>query len=134
MLLNFDCYFSYHHVEIFSQLKTEYVVPLVLWLCHESCEETGMHICQNIARVYFRWRSEISTLIFSGGLFEVGGGHMCKLRWERTQGAALRAKGQSMKPENVRDNWSKVTDFTDSESFTVRPVNSRNLLTRSSSV
>ena len=47
--------------DITDALKPEYVSPLVAWLCHESCEETG-------------------------GLFEVGGGLFAKLRWERTEG------------------------------------------------
>ena len=29
------------HVDILENLKPEYVSPLVLWLCHEQCEETG---------------------------------------------------------------------------------------------
>ena len=27
--------------EIVDALKPDYVVPLVAWLCHESCTETG---------------------------------------------------------------------------------------------
>jgi hypothetical protein len=43
-------------------LKPEYIVPLVAYLCHESCEETG-------------------------SVFELGAGWIAKLRWQRTQGA-----------------------------------------------
>lgn len=27
--------------DLIEALKPEYVAPLVLWLCHESCEENG---------------------------------------------------------------------------------------------
>lgn len=67
-------------------LKPEYVAPLVLWLCHESCEENG-------------------------GLFEVGAGWIGKLRWERTLGAIVRQKNHPMTPEAVKANWKKICDF-----------------------
>src|SRR5271166_5807582 len=51
--------------ELIDALRPEYVSPLVAFLCHESCTETG-------------------------GLFEVGGGYFAKLRWERTQGKTLK--------------------------------------------
>uniref|UniRef100_A0A8C3VRH3 Peroxisomal multifunctional enzyme type 2 n=1 Tax=Catagonus wagneri TaxID=51154 RepID=A0A8C3VRH3_9CETA len=73
--------------EGFSEaLKPDYVAPLVLWLCHESCEENG-------------------------SLFEVGAGWIGKLRWERTLGAIVRQKNQPMTPEAVRANWEKICDF-----------------------
>ncbi|KAL6043134.1 hypothetical protein STEG23_019315, partial [Scotinomys teguina] len=73
--------------DIVEALKPEYVAPLVLWLCHESCEENG-------------------------GLFEVGAGWIGKLRWERTLGAIVRQKNQPMTPEAVRANWGKICDFS----------------------
>lgn len=45
-----------------AMLKPEYVVPLVAYLCHPSCEETG-------------------------SVFELGGGYIAKLRWQRSAGA-----------------------------------------------
>nr|XP_026235274.1 peroxisomal multifunctional enzyme type 2 isoform X2 [Urocitellus parryii] len=72
--------------DLFEALKPEYVAPLVLWLCHESCEENG-------------------------GLFEVGAGWIGKLRWERTLGAIARQKNQPMTPEAVKANWEKICDF-----------------------
>ncbi|XP_069348854.1 peroxisomal multifunctional enzyme type 2 isoform X4 [Eulemur rufifrons] len=72
--------------DIVEALKPDYVAPLVLWLCHESCEENG-------------------------GLFEVGAGWIGKLRWERTLGATVRQKNQPMTPEAVKANWKKICDF-----------------------
>jgi len=42
--------------EVLENIKPEYVAPLVAYLCHDSCEETG-------------------------SLFEVGAGYVAKLRW-----------------------------------------------------
>uniref|UniRef100_A0AAX7TYU0 Peroxisomal multifunctional enzyme type 2 n=1 Tax=Astatotilapia calliptera TaxID=8154 RepID=A0AAX7TYU0_ASTCA len=73
--------------DLVASLKPEYVAPLVLWLCHEQCQENG-------------------------GLFEVLKLSLY-LRWERTQGYIVRQKNQSMKPESIRDHWEKICDFTD---------------------
>ncbi|MBZ0120219.1 MAG: SDR family NAD(P)-dependent oxidoreductase [Sandaracinaceae bacterium] len=75
--------------EITDALRPEYVSPLVLWLCHESCEETG-------------------------GLFEVGGGYFGKLRWERALGKMYRT-GRTISPEDVRDAFKTIGDFGKSE-------------------
>ncbi len=72
--------------EAIDALKPEYVSPLVAYLCHESCNETG-------------------------GLFEVGGGLFTKLRWERTEGQLFRP-GRAITPESVQSVWSKVVDFS----------------------
>ncbi|KAM9858348.1 peroxisomal multifunctional enzyme type 2 [Aulostomus maculatus] len=74
--------------DLVASLKPEYVAPMVLWLCHEECQENG-------------------------GLFEVGAGWIGKLRWERSQGCIMRQKNQTISPEAVRDQWDKVCDFTD---------------------
>jgi 3-hydroxyacyl-CoA dehydrogenase/3a,7a,12a-trihydroxy-5b-cholest-24-enoyl-CoA hydratase len=71
--------------ELIDALRPEYVSPLVAWLAHESCDATG-------------------------GLYEVGGGFMAKLRWERTQGRTWRL-GRAITPEGVRDSWGEITDF-----------------------
>uniref|UniRef100_A0A3Q2ZFH7 Peroxisomal multifunctional enzyme type 2 n=1 Tax=Kryptolebias marmoratus TaxID=37003 RepID=A0A3Q2ZFH7_KRYMA len=80
--------------DLVASLKPEYVSPLVVWLCHEQCQENG-------------------------GLFEVGAGWIAKLRWERTQGSIVRQKNKPMTPEAVRDQWDKICDFTNS----VKPSN-----------
>jgi len=46
--------------DILKTVQPELVVPLVAYLCHESCQETG-------------------------SVFEVGGGFVAKLRWQRTE-------------------------------------------------
>uniref|UniRef100_A0A8D0B8T4 Peroxisomal multifunctional enzyme type 2 n=1 Tax=Salvator merianae TaxID=96440 RepID=A0A8D0B8T4_SALMN len=73
--------------DLLDAFKPEYVAPLVLWLCHESCQENS-------------------------GLFEVGAGWIGKLRWERSLGAILRQKNLAMTPEAVRDEWEKICDFS----------------------
>ncbi|NWH37738.1 DHB4 enzyme, partial [Chloropsis hardwickii] len=72
--------------DLVDAFKPEYVAPLVVWLCHESCAENG-------------------------SLFEVGAGWIGKLRWERSLGAIVRGKNHPMTPEAVRDKWEKVCDF-----------------------
>ena len=74
--------------DLFDAVKPELVTPLVAWLCHEDCEETG-------------------------GLFEVGGGLFAKLRWERAEGKVFRV-GRPVPPESVRDAWKQITDFSTS--------------------
>jgi 3-hydroxyacyl-CoA dehydrogenase/3a,7a,12a-trihydroxy-5b-cholest-24-enoyl-CoA hydratase len=71
--------------DLLKALKTEYVAPLVAYLCHESCSENGQ-------------------------LFEVGAGWVSKLRWQRTQGVFL---GDKISAEGIAKEWNKVTDFTD---------------------
>jgi 3-hydroxyacyl-CoA dehydrogenase/3a,7a,12a-trihydroxy-5b-cholest-24-enoyl-CoA hydratase len=73
--------------EVVDALKPEYVSPVVLYLGHEDCKETG-------------------------GLFEVGGGFVAKLRWERTRGKIWKL-GRAIQPENIQKAWSEITDFAD---------------------
>lgn len=75
-------------------LKAKYVSPLMLWLCHGDCSD-------------------------SGGLYECGAGWMGKLRWERTDGCVVRKKTEDVSPEDVRANWAKICDF----SKTHHPIN-----------
>jgi len=75
--------------DITDALQPGLVSPLVLWLCHEECEENG-------------------------GLFEVGGGYFGKLRWERAVGQMYRT-GRNVTPEDVRRSWSVITGFDNAE-------------------
>ncbi|MEI7465408.1 MAG: SDR family oxidoreductase [Burkholderiales bacterium] len=75
--------------EQLAPMSAELVSPLVAWLCHDSCTETG-------------------------GLFEVGGGFIAKLRWERTAGAYLDLGGADA-VEQVAGAWDRITDFSDSD-------------------
>ncbi|XP_061116821.1 peroxisomal multifunctional enzyme type 2 [Conger conger] len=74
--------------DLLESLKAEYVAPLVLWLCHDQCTD-------------------------SGSLFEAGAGWIGKLRWERAQGSIVRRGGRAMTPEAVREEWDQICDFTD---------------------
>lgn len=70
-------------------LKPELVTPLVVYLASEQCQVTG-------------------------GLFEVGGGWISRLRWERTEGHTFPAPGGHT-PEDVAAHWEAINDFSRSE-------------------
>uniref|UniRef100_H2YTE3 Peroxisomal multifunctional enzyme type 2 n=1 Tax=Ciona savignyi TaxID=51511 RepID=H2YTE3_CIOSA len=78
--------------DVGKDMKVEYIMPLVVFLCHDSCLETG-------------------------GVFELAGGHICKLRWQRTKGAVLREPGKPMLPEVVKENWDQVIDWSEPETI-----------------
>lgn len=74
--------------DILENLKPDWVVPLVAVLVHPSnTNETG-------------------------SIFEVGGGHIAKLRWERAKGALLKT-GPSLTPGAILRNWNNVNDFSE---------------------
>jgi len=74
--------------EVMDALDPVRVAPLVAYLCHESCQENGKK-------------------------YEVGGGWMAEVRWERTQGVML-PLSHAITPEDVASKWDEITDFTDS--------------------
>ncbi|KAK4309770.1 hypothetical protein Pmani_018617 [Petrolisthes manimaculis] len=79
--------------DMLEELKPEFVAPVVSWLCHEDCHDTG-------------------------GLYVTGGGWVSKFRWENTTGVMCReSRVSAMTPETVRDNWDKICDFTNSENL-----------------
>jgi len=76
--------------DMLNALKPEFVAPVVAYLAHESCEETG-------------------------GLFELGAGWVAKLRWARAKGGIL-PPGE-ISPEGVQKIWPKVIDVTSDPDF-----------------
>ena len=71
--------------EVTEAVKPEYVSPLVAYLCHQSCD-------------------------VNGAIFEVGGGWIARLRWQRSEGATFDAPGAHT-PEDVIENWERINDF-----------------------
>lgn len=76
--------------EVLDALKPEWVVPLVAVLTHSSNETE------------------------TGSIFEAGGGHIAKLRWERAKGMLLRAD-DSYTPGALLQKWNGVADFSQPE-------------------
>lgn len=73
--------------DMLAHLRPDWVVPLVATLVHKS------------------------NTTETGGIFEVGAGHMAKLRWERSSGLLLKAD-DSYTPSAIIKNWNKVVDFS----------------------
>ena len=70
--------------------KAEYVAPLVVYLAHEDCQE-------------------------SGTIFEASAGSFKKLRWERTEGLNVYPEHDTLDINTIAENWDKITDFSESE-------------------
>ncbi|PYI12020.1 peroxisomal hydratase-dehydrogenase-epimerase [Aspergillus sclerotiicarbonarius CBS 121057] len=73
--------------EVLENLKPDWVVPLVAALVHSS------------------------NTTESGGIYEVGGGHVAKLRWERAKGALLKTDA-SLTPGAIARKWNDVNDYS----------------------
>ncbi|KAF1987529.1 multifunctional beta-oxidation protein-like protein [Aulographum hederae CBS 113979] len=73
--------------DVLENLKPDWVIPLVGVLVHSS------------------------NTTETGGIFEVGGGHMAKLRWERAKGGLCRADS-TFTPGSVLAKWKDVNDFS----------------------
>ncbi|KAI9670983.1 MAG: hypothetical protein M1831_005068 [Alyxoria varia] len=73
--------------DLLSLLKPDYIAPIVAVLVHRSNDSE------------------------TGSIFEVGGGHVAKLRWERAKGLLLRPD-ESMSPGSILKGWDRVKDFS----------------------
>lgn len=83
--------------DVLKQLKPEWVVPLVAVLVHSSnTDETG-------------------------SIFEAGGGHIAKLRWERSSGLLLKPD-DTMTPGAILKRWDQVKDYSHPE-YPTGPAN-----------
>jgi multifunctional beta-oxidation protein len=76
--------------DLLENLKPEWIVPLVAVLVHPS--------------------NKVET----GSIFEAGGGHIAKLRWERSSGLLLKADS-SYTPGAILNRWNEVKDFSKPE-------------------
>jgi len=94
--------------EMLKNLSPEYIAPLVVALCHP--EATGS----------------------TGRVFELGGGFVSEVRWERTKGAIFRTD-DSYTPSAVKLRWNEITNFenpdhpTEGATFTTLLEKSRHL-------
>ncbi len=73
-----------------TAIKTEYVAPLIAWLAHSDCMETG-------------------------SLFEASAGSFKKVRWERSRGLNLDPRVEPVTIDAVADHWDQIVDFSESE-------------------
>lgn len=68
--------------QLFDKLNPASVAPVVAWLVHENCPETG-------------------------GIIEAAGGWVGRYRWQRSAGKAF-TELSSLTPESVRDTWGQI--------------------------
>jgi multifunctional beta-oxidation protein len=87
--------------DVLENLKPTWVVPLVAVLTHKSSTETG-------------------------SIYEAGGGHIAKLRWERAKGALLKTD-DSLTPLAIAAKWKDVTNYKEAE-HPQGPANAMELL------
>jgi len=72
--------------DVFEKLNPAFVTPVVLYLCSETCQDTGKILCAG------------AGLVQSAGIYV-------------NEGAFL--GGEPATPEDVSDNWAKITEKKD---------------------
>ena len=90
--------------DVLAKLKPEWIVPLVAVLTHKTTTETG-------------------------AIFEAGGGHIAKLRWQRAKGCLIKPD-ETFTPGVVASKWKDVIDYSQAE-FPTGPANALELLEES---
>lgn len=70
-------------------IKTDYVAPLVAYLAHPDCVE-------------------------SGSMFEASAGSFRKMRWEQSEGLNLDPSTDEVSIDEIAANWDQVVDFSES--------------------
>ena len=81
----------YISIDFFAELKPELIAPVVAFLCHESCEANGCIIDSAAG-----WAGQCIIV--------------------KSRGSLLRTNiGDPVTIENVRDNWSSITDMSNAK-------------------
>lgn len=75
--------------DMVTALDPKLVTPLLLLLCHERSDTTGE-------------------------IFEVGGGWVSRIRWQRSQGVFFNPK-ETFSPEQLSEVWDDVQSFDNSD-------------------
>ncbi|XP_063984976.1 peroxisomal multifunctional enzyme type 2 [Diachasmimorpha longicaudata] len=77
--------------EFFNELRPEFIAPVVMWLCHEDCNETG-----TIIETALGWAGKCHLI--------------------RGNGTVLRKSlKDAVTPENVRNNWDAVLNMEEAK-------------------
>jgi len=72
--------------ELIAQLSPDHIAPVVAWMCHKDCSDTGK-------------------------IVEALAGWAAAYRWQRSQGVVLSSNEEAASIEKVRDSWAKLLDF-----------------------
>jgi 3-hydroxyacyl-CoA dehydrogenase/3a,7a,12a-trihydroxy-5b-cholest-24-enoyl-CoA hydratase len=83
--------------QMLQALKPECVSPLVQYLSHDSCTE-------------------------SGGIFEVGAGWIARVRYQRSKGVAIPL--ESLTADRIAEQIKAISDFSKEPSYPVSPQDS----------
>ena len=73
-------------------LEPEHIAPIVSYLCHDSCSQTGE-------------------------IFEVGGGWYSKVRLQRSAGASLGGSGKPCSAEDIERHMPSIADFSTNPTY-----------------